>query len=439
MRQPPHRKTWWPASVAGLLILLTANLLGRSLLPAPLPVLPVATAPEVKLLTTTALQNGEKVAADTISATALLATAAEAELPQELQKIPVDTTIRFATYSPLEDDTLAQPRTYRRYLGALDGQAIVVHLSIQDNLQVKSYREYLAGSWYYRYARQPAEHRLLFRRQHGAQLVLAEEAPDKASAADTAHMEWRFDWPLGRNLQGQRRAVYNSKQQTIQLHEDYSQATPYELLRLTAQRRYWCEESESVKTYYSTDFLHLLGADSLRLGRWQAPPPGARRDSLRRWLRSEACQQVSQSLNVKLNDFSLFSYSMWTNSYYYGAHPEHSIEGFIVDLRTGKELLIDKLLRSGTEPALLKLLAKHLRQDYPEMNEGDNWHWKKVPPMPDSFTLTPGGLQAEYGDYALAAYVAHGANTTTIPYRELRPLVRPGTPLARMLQVRGLW
>lgn len=60
-------------------------------------------------------------------------------------------------------------------------------------------------------------------------------------------------------------------------------------------------------------------------------------------------------------------------------------------------------------------------------------------PLPSSFTLTPTGLCAGYSDYALAAYSASYANTTTIPYAELRPLVRPGTPLARLLAARGLW
>jgi hypothetical protein len=68
------------------------------------------------------------------------------------------------------------------------------------------------------------------------------------------------------------------------------------------------------------------------------------------------------------------------------------------------------------------------------MNEPDSWDWKTVPPYPDSFTLTPSGLCARYGDYASFA-----ANTITIPYAELRPLARPGTPLVRMLAARSMW
>jgi hypothetical protein len=437
--RPPTRPAWWPPAVAGLLLLLAACQLHR-VLPAgprlPLPEPLAAAPPDPTPMTTTTMQDGKVVAVDT--AAAGLAAAAEAEPPQQ---IPADTAIRFATYDPLSgDDTLAHPHSYRRYAGTLNGRAIVVHLSVRANLRVLPYMEYEAGYWYYRAGRPAAEHRLVFRRRSGRQLVLAEAKPDHATAADTITTEWQLGWPLGRIAQARRRAVYGTKQQAVQLREDYSQATRYELLRLTAYGSYCHEEPGRAQPYFSTEFLHLLGPDSLRLAHWQAPAPAARCESLREQLLLDgSCQQVSQALGVALNDFNLFSYTIWTEGYYYGAHPEHGIEGFIVDLSTGQQLRMPQLLRPGTEPALLKLLARHLRHDYPEMNEDDQWHWKTVPPLPDSFTLTPTGLCADYGDYALAAYVSHYANTTTIPYAELRPLVRPGTPLAHMLAARGMW
>ena len=224
----------------------------------------------------------------------------------------------------------------------------------------------------------------------------------------------------------------------MRLREDY-RAVPYELLRLTAHGNYCHEEPGRSQPYYSTDFLHVLSADSLRLARWQAPPPAARRDSLRQRLLNQSCQQVSQRISVTLNDYGLLSYNVRMEDYYYGAHPEHDQSGFIVDLRTGRQCLVKELLRPGTEPALLRLLARHLRLDYPELNESDSWHWQTVPPLPHSFTLTPSGLCAGYDDYALTAYSSHYANATTILYAELRPLVRPGTPLARLLRARGMW
>jgi len=346
-------------------------------------------------------------------------------------QVPADTAILFTAYNPVADDTLARPLTEHRYVGTLGGRAIVVQLSAG----AKS----AAGSWYYRTGRQPHERQLVFREQRAGQLVLGEAiTTNTPTDADTVAAEWRLSWPLGRVLTGQRQALHGAGRQAVQLRANYAQAVPYQRLGLTAHGNRCAALPSRSRPYYSAEFVRLLSADSLRLDLWQAPPPAARRDSLRRWLLHESCQQTFQNIYVTLNDYGLFSYNVYTEAYYYGAHPEHDEEGFIVDLRTGNEWLVEELLRPGTEPALLKLLARHLRRDYPKMSQDDSWDWKTVPPYPDSFTLTPTGLCAGYGDYALAGYASFAANTTTIPYAELRPLVRPGTPLARMLRARGL-
>ncbi|MGI4760341.1 MAG: hypothetical protein ACRYF0_06530 [Janthinobacterium lividum] len=419
MSQRLARAAWWPTAVAGLLVASGGGWLLRAL-PQPPPPQPLAVAAP-----TTTEQPDTVAAPDTARAAALPA----GEPPQ---KIPADTAIRFATYNPLADDTLPHPVREHRYVGTLGGRAIVLQLSVGAGSA--------QGSWYYRTGRQSHERQLAFRQQRRGQLVLTEELyPGTPADADTATAEWRLRWPLGRVLAGQRRAVHGPGRQVALLREGYSQAVPYQLPRLTAHGNYCHEEPGRSQPYYSSQFVRVLSADSLRLARWQAPPPAARRDSLRHWLLSESCQQVGQTITVTLNDFDLLSYNQWEEGYYYGAHPEHSQAGFIMDLRTGRQWVVKELLRPGTEPALRKLLARHLRHDYPNMNEGDSWHWETVPPLPSSFTLTPSGLRAAYGDYALAAYSNSYANTTTIPYTELRSLVCPGTPLARMLRARGLW
>jgi hypothetical protein len=408
----PTRAAWWPAAVAGLLLASGGGWLWRAF-PGPPAAHPLA-APRA-----TGLPAPDSAGATTA------AVAPAAKPPQT----PADTAIRFTAYNLLAGDTLASPLTEHRYVGTLGGRAIVVQLSAGANSA--------RGSWYYRTGQQAHERLLAFRGRRGGQLVL-DEAITTTTPTNTAAAEWRLSWPLGRVLTGERRAVRGAGRQAVQLRASYTQAVPYQLLGLTAQGSR-CEALPGrSQPYYSAEFVRLPSADSLRLDLWQAPPPAARRDSLRHWLGRESCQQTSQHINVRLNDYDLFSYNVFTEAYYYGTHPEHDQQGFIVDLRTGNEWLVEELLRPGTEAALLKLLAHHLRHDYPEMSQGDHRDWKTVPPYPDSFTLTPSGLCAGYGDYDLVGYASFTANTT-IPYRELRPLVRPGTPLARLLRARGMW
>lgn len=367
MSHRPARAAWWPTAVAGLVMASGCGWLLRALPQPPSPQ-SLATASPAPGLPAATSQCGEILIPDT-------ATAFAPPVEEPRQAIPADTAFRFAAYDPLAGDTLAHPVREHRYVGQLGGRAIVVRLSVGANS--------VEGSWYYRTARQPHERKLAFRRQRGGWLVLAEETnPYAPTDADTAATEWRLRWPLGRVLAGQRRAVRGPAQQAVQLREDYTQAVPYQLLRLTAHGNYCHEEPDRSYPYYSTEFVRVLSTDSLRLAQWQAPPPAARRDSLLHWLLRESCQQVSETISVTLNDYNLLSYNVWRNSYYYGAHPEHDQEGFIVDLRTGEEWLAEELLRPGTERALLKLLARHLRHDYPEMTEEDNWDWKGVPPSP---------------------------------------------------------
>jgi hypothetical protein len=61
-------------------------------------------------------------------------------------------------------------------------------------------------------------------------------------------------------------------------------------------------------------------------------------------------------------------------------------------------------------------------------------------PLSGSYVLTSKGLELTYWMGGLSSnYAGSSHDVVLIPYAELRPLVRPGTPLARMLWARGLW
>ena len=111
---------------------------------------------------------------------------------------------------------------------------------------------------------------------------------------------------------------------------------------------------------------------------------------------------------------------------------------------------------------LAHLLARHLLQDdeYWRIRHDSTWRQEMnryLGARPATLAATTRWLQAntpvsvreslltgsglEVADWRGNYMQAFPRETFTwfIPYRELRPLVRPGTPLARMLAARGLW
>lgn len=157
---------------------------------------------------------------------------------------------------------------------------------------------------------------------------------------------------------------------------------------------------------------------------------------------------------VRFNGFQLFSYQ---TSFYVraaGGTPDRGITSWLFDLRTGRELSMGSQLQPGYKVPLRQLLTGHLLHD-PAFNDdrrASDWDWRddqdrptslvSLPGEREALTLTGPGLEATYSFWTMHNTGAGGSEwetTVLVPYRELRPLVRPGTPLARMLQARGLW
>lgn len=188
----------------------------------------------------------------------------------------------------------------------------------------------------------------------------------------------------------------------------------------------------------------------------QAAPPALRAAlasspaALRRRLQDDVTDGDASSSHwdeVRLNECQLFSYQ---TSYYdrgYGGTPDRGTESWLFDLRTGKELDIDSQLKPGYERPLRRRLTWHLLHD-PGLAEEraaglEQWYEDEANPaallvdLPgdnEALTLTGAGLEAAYTPVPYNRQVL-----LLVPYRELRPLVRPGTLLARLLRARGLW
>ena len=138
------------------------------------------------------------------------------------------------------------------------------------------------------------------------------------------------------------------------------------------------------------------------------------------------------------------------------------MRGTLLDLRTGQVCPLAAQFIPHYWLRLRALVARHLRHDarfdFINKDQTYTWLWARPPatqpdtafnteswtqrelaPLTNQVVLTAEGLELTYPLAALAHPGIDPDQTVLIPYAELRPLVRPGTPLARMLKARGLW
>jgi hypothetical protein len=243
------------------------------------------------------------------------------------------------------------------------------------------------------------------------------------------------------------------------LHENYLGAVHYGLeeLRLTGG-----ESSDDGRVPdYQRDFLTLAQptAVPVRLQRTLASSPATRRRQMLEGREADA--DVHVWMEITLNDFGLFCYQTSYDALPFGGRHQTDNQSTLYDVATGQTLTIASQLRPGYERPLRRLLSHHLLHDAtPELDEvnkehNNAWRWRnkkenpsQLVPLPeleeegaDDLALTVEGLQASYSPYSI--FESPGGMIPTysliVPYRELRPLVRPGTPLARMLQARSMW
>jgi hypothetical protein len=328
-----------------------------------------------------------------------------------------------------------RPWVVRRYVGTVGGQAATALLEWQNP-------DSATGRFY------------LHRGGPEYGLTFGQARPGRAKVANEQGGESEFDqgaWQLATSVASPTLAgIWHraGRSQRLLLRESYAGALRYSF------KEYFLLGSWRVPEHcaYVPTVQHTL----LTLPYIQAAPPALRAAlasspaALRRRLRDDVTDGDASSSHwdeVRLNEFQLFSYQ---TSYYdrsYGGTPDKGTDSWLFDLRTGQELDIDSQLKPGYERPLRRRLTWHLLHDAGLAEERaaglEQWYEDEAKPasllvdLPgdnEALTLTGAGLEAAYTP---APY--NRQLLLLVPYRELRPLVRPGTPLARLLRARGLW
>ena len=285
--------------------------------------------------------------------------------------------------------------------------------------------------------------------------------------------EWRLSsWP-GAVLRGTWHDTTGNR--PFVLRESYAGAVraDVQMLKLEGGHPYQSPYGDRACRWGSYNYTYLQfqapWAVAPALRRTLGPPSAIMRRRLRA-IYNDTYNEERLLTEFLLNDFHLLSYLVERSSTFAGdEHGDSWAEYYLFDLATGRKLTIASQLRPGYERRLSRLIQYHLLHDeqfnFINKDHRATWNWRDstgqatnlvTPPDrvsdeqqgdPSDLFLTGSGLETSYPGAALFDtsnnddYLGLGKNyyPIAISYRELRPLVRPGTPLARMLRARGLW
>ncbi|GAB2942698.1 hypothetical protein GCM10027048_04170 [Hymenobacter coalescens] len=347
--------------------------------------------------------------------------------------------------APAPDSTAASASFtgYHRYVGTVGAAPVVLELTINAPNPDAGWR--LRGTYYYEQQGRTLviSHESAY--QPGQPLTLREGAPKPEAPDETVPTgRWRATQAAGPVLSGTWESPDGRRQLPFRLREDYTGAVRYELLTETATGAP-CPLAEDQagprRPEVRRTFLHLLGPDTLQpaLRALQSPEPRQRRDQLAVELDGADCTGsfgFYGDVDVTLNGYGLLSVLRSEGEYLGGAYPNSTEELAVYDLGTGRTVKLADWLRPGQESALRRLLLRRLRaHPYASslgLNDADVGGGE-LPAL---------GFDSEGAYCLLGSFGApHAVQRVpvVIPYRELRPLVRASSPLARMLRQRGLW
>lgn len=328
-------------------------------------------------------------------------------------------------------------RGYHRYIGMVKGRRVVVELVVEPAYPTAPYFD-CKGTYYY----------LDSGKLHTLDAEgLWEPAQPLELLAEDGH--WCFTQTLGPTLSGTSPGANGQPLGTIALVENYADAAHYELLteelREELGSRYNGEHDTSSVTL---SYLHLLGRDTLRpaLARLQCPRPAQRLRDRHRVLVAHSDSDsgeeplyvwLQEDLTVTLNEAGLLAYNREQDVAYGGSiHGYLTHQNYLIDLRTGRPLRLVSQLRPGGLRRLRRLLTQHARRDTAAHVLADFLQGSLLRLPPEDFSLQPAGCDAYYGPGG-----SHDGNASsfeeTISWAELRPLLRPQSPLWRLLRARG--
>lgn len=139
---------------------------------------------------------------------------------------------------------------------------------------------------------------------------------------------------------------------------------------------------------------------------------------------------------IQLNAAGLLCIRHFHTEYTGGAHGNHWASHFTLDLSTGRQVTLEELLAPEPKAQLTRLAEAALREAYglkpgEALNSDNGPLFENKFELNENWFLTPGGLGFCFIPYEIGPYAA-GFIEPVIPWEQLRPLIREGSPLEKL-------
>jgi hypothetical protein len=146
-----------------------------------------------------------------------------------------------------------------------------------------------------------------------------------------------------------------------------------------------------------------------------------------------SAEEITCSSDLQTED--LLCMSIGWNSYSYGAaHGMAAINTHNFDLRTGKELKLDDLLKEGYKKELKRLGEKA----FIKTNGSSGWEFTPGRGdffLPDNFSITKKGLLFVYGQYEIGPYAA-GSPEVLLRYDQISQFIPEDSHLMQFIEAK---
>jgi hypothetical protein len=150
-------------------------------------------------------------------------------------------------------------------------------------------------------------------------------------------------------------------------------------------------------------------------------------------MRSYFIKDYSQNNNFFFNRNDLISYKIEISQYDGGAHGIVTEKGFIVSVKTGKNLLYADIFKMNTQKDMALLLVTNLLKSKKfnsvKQLTDNSYEIDKIVPN-NNFYIDEEGITFIYNPYEIAPY-AEGAIRILLPYEEIATYLKPDSPLKK--------